>query len=909
MLKKIIFGVVITLALGAGVFWFFYTEKINAPISNAISAIPTDASVIVESKKINSVWKKISETNIIWEELLGINSVAQLKNDILSIDSLLKENKDISDVLNNHSVFISFHQIENKNFELLTVFSLPDLTYQNKVDDFLKNANGGKEIVYENYQEEKLGVINHHYKIYFSCIDGTLVFSKNKNLLQKSIIQFKNGKSITANKDYLKIINSAGKSVDASVFVNYKNLSLSISSHIGSSKKGGLKILSAFSDFSGWDISIKPNAVLCNGFTYANDSINNFLSVFKNQTPQKLEIAKVLPSKSVFFVTYGISNKQLFFTNYENYLSPSAQKKQNQFFETNNSRYAIDLKKEMRKCVDNELAFVITENKEEGQYNSFAILHSADIEGSEARINMLNELVSQKDEIKSDSTHYKSHALYHLVLNDLLTNSFGNIFESIDNGYYTTLDNYIVFSNSFESLKYFIDEFESNKTLSNDKNYKMFSDNTSSDASFYLYSSISKSIGLYSDYLSEELKQTLLDKKELFKKFEAFSVQFSTSSNNLFYSNIYLKYNPEFKKETETLWELPLDTTFSSRPYIVINHNTKAKEIFLQDDANKIYLISNTGKILWTKQLSEKIMGDVVQLDVYKNDKLQMVFNTRSYIYMFDRNGNEMKGFPLKLKSPATNSVSVIDYENNKDYRLFIATANKRVVCYKPNAEQVTAFGFDKTNDEVFLPIYFFNTNSKDHICFVDVKGKVYIVNRQGEKRIDLKEKLPQGIRNYFLDIGKDYSKSSIVAADTLGKIVKISLTGNKENTVLQNFETSPYFEFRDLNNDKIKEYILLTRNELKVFSQDKTLLFKHEFEEKISHPPLVFTFKDGTSKIGVVSDLTNQLFLFDENGQFLKQFPLTGNTFFGISDLNNQGVYNLVTGSSERAIYVYQLQ
>lgn len=302
-------------------------------------------------------------------------------------------------------------------------------------------------------------------------------------------------------------------------------------------------------------------------------------------------------------------------------------------------------------------------------------------------------------------------------------------------------------------------------------------------------------------------------------------------------------------------------------------------------------------------------MSDIIQIDVLKNDKLQILFNTRSFIYLFDRNGNTMDGFPIKLRSPATNAIAVIDYEKNRDYRIFIATENKRIVCYKANGEQLTAFAFDKTSDQVFVPLQYFIANNKDHLCAIDVKGKIYILDRKGSIRVPMKEQMEQGIRNFFVESGKDYGRSYLIAADTLGNVIKISLTNHKENVKVQNFETSPYFDYKDINNDKTKEYIFLNRNELKVFSQDKSLLFKCDFENKIAQNSLFFLFPDGNGKIGVVSEETNELFLFNDNGSLFNSFPINGKTAFSIGDLNNEGTYNLITGSSQNSIFVYQLK
>jgi len=395
---------------------------------------------------------------------------------------------------------------------------------------------------------------------------------------------------------------------------------------------------------------------------------------------------------------------------------------------------------------------------------------------------------------------------------------------------------------------------------------------------------------------------------ELYRKFEAVGIQFS-SNNKLFYSNIYLKYNPVYKQESGTLWESKLDTTISSKPNLLTNHNTKALEILVQDNGNKIYLISNTGKIIWTKQLHEKIMSDVIQVDVLKNNKLQMVFNTRSAIYMYDRNGNDMKGFPIPLKSPATNAISILDYENNRDYRIFVASENKRILCFKATGEQVNGFKFDKTIEPVYLPMQYFNMNNMDHLCVVEAKGHIYILNRHVERRMNLQETLPQGIVSFYLEPGKDYAQSYLITADTLGNIVKVSFTGDKERIKLQSFETSPYFDYKDINNDEIKEYVFLTRNELKIFSQDKSLLFNYEFKSATSQPSLFFRLPNGEGKIGVICEEANELYLFNANGSLYNGFPLNGRTPFIIGDLNNEGTLNLITGSLDNSIYVYQLE
>jgi hypothetical protein len=268
-----------------------------------------------------------------------------------------------------------------------------------------------------------------------------------------------------------------------------------------------------------------------------------------------------------------------------------------------------------------------------------------------------------------------------------------------------------------------------------------------------------------------------------------------------------------------------------------------------------------------------------------------------------------MKGFPVELKSPATNPISIVDYENNLDYRIFVACEDKSILCFKPDGQLVDGFKSEKTKDFVYLPIKHSKINNKDNLFIIDVSGMIYILDRHGEPRIKIKEKISYGIRNFYIEEGKDYNKTNIIAADTLGNITKLALTGDTEKMKFQDFETSPYFEYRDINNDKTKEYIFLTRNEIKVFNPDKTLLFKYEFGSPVSQAPQIFIFPDGNAKIGVVSESAGELYLFNNNGSLYNLFPLTGKTQFSIGDLNNEGFYNLVTGSPGKSIYVYQLE
>ncbi len=922
MWKKIIFGIVISTLVGSGIYyWFTFTKELHTPISEAINAIPSNAAIIFESKQSKNSWKKLSQTNIIWEEMLGTETVSKLNLQVLYIDSLIESDRTISQLLDNRSLFISAHISGATTFDFLYVYSLPHFSHQSSIDGFFKTVNNNSEPSRREYAGVDIGTIYPKKKdsLSYAFLKGILIMSGKQNLVEDAIRQLKSGISLMKDKSFNQIINTAGKNTDANVYINYKNFPGILNHFIAPAFKKEINSLVDFADCASWDVAIKPNAFMLNGFTQANDSSTKFLNLFRKQKPQEILLTKIIPSKTALLLFFGVSNMKTFHHDYKNYLSAILQGRKQSYelyIEGINTNFHINIEHSMLDWMDNEMALVITEpSSTDFTNNAYAVIHSNTIDDAVSTLNGLADSINKIERRKEKTPNsqlpavkYRNHIINYLNLPKLLPQLLGWQFTKITKNYFTSIGDYIVFANSSESLQNFINDFENNKTLASDKNYKLFSENVSTEANIYLYSSIGRSTDIYSMFVTEELSKDIENKLDLFHKFEAVGIQF-TASNKLFYSSAYLKYNPKYKQESGTIWESKLDTTISSKPFLVINHNTKAKEIIVQDDANKIYLISATGKIIWKKQLHEKIMSDIVQVDVLKNNKLQMLFNTHTAIYMFDRNGNAMRGFPIKLESPATNAISVVDYEKNRDYRIFVACENKKIRCFKSNGEDVSAFKFGKTDYMVYLPLQYFNMDNKDHLCVVDVKGKIYIFNRQGEIRIKLTAELPQGIHNFYIEQGKDYSKSYFIAADTLGNIIKVFLNGDKESTRIQDFETSPYFDYKDINNDKIKEYIFLTRSELKVFSQDKSLLFKYEFKGRISQVPLFFLFPDGTGKIGVTSETTNELYLFNDNGSLYNGFPLSGKTSFSIGDLNNEGINNVITGSIDNSIYLYQLE
>ena len=126
-------------------------------------------------------------------------------------------------------------------------------------------------------------------------------------------------------------------------------------------------------------------------------------------------------------------------------------------------------------------------------------------------------------------------------------------------------------------------------------------------------------------------------------------MQFSLSGSNC-YSNAYLHFDASKENQTRAIWAAQLEAPVLSEMSLVKNHYTQKWEIAVQDENLNLYLISSEGEILWKRKLQEAVIGSIRQIDLFKNNKLQLLFNTKSKLFLIDRKGRDVGTYPMALK-------------------------------------------------------------------------------------------------------------------------------------------------------------------------------------------------------------------------------------------------------------------
>jgi len=397
--------------------------------------------------------------------------------------------------------------------------------------------------------------------------------------------------------------------------------------------------------------------------------------------------------------------------------------------------------------------------------------------------------------------------------------------------------------------------------------------------------------------------------------FESLAIQVSKSAGgkrlmqkgNLFYTNLYLSYKDGYKEKEQLFTQTQLDAAIKNKIWVVQNHYTKKKEVLVQDVENKIYLIDMSGQILWKKQLNEPILGSVHQIDIYKNNKLQLLFNTASQLHLLDRKGRTVEKYPVKLPESASNGLSLFDYDNNKKYRILIACENRKIYNYDKYGAILKGWEFNKTESRVTAAIQHFSLKGKDYILALDGAGAIYILDRRGNSRKSVSGfSITPYSPNFWIEIGSSINNTKVLTADSMGTIYSMTLNGKKDSIPFGEFTYPPSLSLMDIDNDKSYDYAFLDKTELSVYNSEGTLLFDEPFELNAEHGPIV-RLVNGELKVGVASEKSETILLYDSKGVLHEGFPLYGNSQFEI--LTDEDQYKLITGVPGNYLYIYTLE
>lgn len=606
--------------------------------------------------------------------------------------------------------------------------------------------------------------------------------------------------------------------------------------------------ITKFSNLAMLDTDVTPNQITFNGLVVPNDSLTEMVDIFKNTLPQECTIHHIVSSKSDGFLSFTFDN---FNTIYQN-LKPFKQQQ-------NDSTLQFDLFETI-----NEVGEIYFKDK------TAIVLKSIDASAT------IDALGDHQNIISS----YRNINLLEFNKPSFHKDVFGPLINTDSVSKYINIEDYFVFSNSDDVLHNIISDFQNGVTLNNDVAYNQTAHNLSNEASLLVVAKPNTLKRIFNTIFNDVISTDILE-------------DYKYSGFQLVQDDTFLHLNGIIKKDKtravqntiNEMFNVTLDADVLSQAQFVINHRSKQKDIVVQDIDNKLYLISNRGKILWKKQLNGNILGRIKQVDLYKNGRLQLAFSTPKRVYIIDRNGNDVSPFPLRFNDEITQPLSVFDYDNKKDYR-FVVAQNNALLMYNKNGKNVSGFKYRKSSSAITTQPKHFKINNKDYIVFA-AGTSLKILNRKGQSRITVKESINFSKNEIFK------YKNTFTTTTSQGDLIQVNLKGLVSIQSL-NLSSSHYIETTN------KTLVTLSENKLTIKQKSMALDYGN-----YTHPKIFYL----NDKIYVsLTDLqVKKTYLFDSQLKAINGFPIYGNSAIDLANIDTDDNLELVTKGEHNSIIIYQ--
>ena len=555
--KRILYGF-----LGLMVLYLCYLAYIFilSPKTNlqSIYLIPKDAVFIIESEQPVESWEKISKGKA-WHHLKKNNYFSDLTENIQRVDTVFNDNHKLFEFFDNRSLFISIHMISPKDYGIFYVLDLKRIAKLQLLKTYLNTLlDDGYVLSKRTYHEhEILEVHDRESKetMYLAFIKNQLVASYTHTLVEASIDQYLEP-VLGRNLNFLEVNQKVGHEDLFRMYVQYHYFDDYVKMYSDRPSDWVQRVSENFL-FSGFYFDLDENSTLtANGYTNIS-SVNEFyLEALQKSGTAKRSIPEVAPNSTALYISYGFDSFSKFYKNFE-----MVQQSDPEQFESYQAGIAkmekflkIDVKENFVSWIGDEIAVLqIQSHISKGKNDIALVLKANDAEDAKTNLDFVVEQIRKKTPVKFKAVNYKDYEINFLSIKGFFKMLLGGRFDEFDKPYFTRIDDFVIFSDSPNTLKGIIDKVSEGDILATSEEFKNFDQRFDSESTVFVYSNVPLLFDNMYALADGPTKQKMRKNKDFIICFPQVALQL-TPEDDLFESRLVLNYQDveEVKKTVNT---------------------------------------------------------------------------------------------------------------------------------------------------------------------------------------------------------------------------------------------------------------------------------------------------------------------------------------------------------------------
>ncbi|MGB1248159.1 MAG: hypothetical protein ACPG4Z_04690 [Chitinophagales bacterium] len=813
-IKQIIVITALLIGLLVASVFYFKPFQQNTTALLPYQAIPSSTPFVIDAHDLSLLLDKMDSTS--YSDFYTKSAIfSTLKTDALflnNLDSILN----IQNTIFSNDILIGAGHVGGKEIGFLYITAIDDLDFS------MTNLNQavepfGAKIVEYSFQGEQCFTLKDYIpsmEFTFTQLNGLLVGSFHSPLVEDAINTAKNEEEVLPAQQLIEL-KAKNTLADFNIIINQKEIN-NLSTTLLKTDFVSIMESQSNTDWSYLSMKIAENSILWNGETFYTDE--NLIKLI-NTDNKVSQVAENLPLNTAYFQSF-LSTDSSYFVK-----------------EATNITYWTN-------WIDNEYAYFVLETFDtDFQQKSGMVFLTKDEKNAKASIENAGVSLTRKDT-------YGEQEIF--AINSDFNSLFPHYIVNWDNEIFITFAEKTVFiANDISTIKTCLQKKKEGNTLASQSHYQEQANMGLNGQSSMTYCNIQR----WKKAIDEMFLANIFD-------FSALShyQQQSNNTNGSINSIGELNFGRPIVASGQMLWSATLDTISQFVPQVVKNHNDGSQELMTQDASGNLYLLSASGEIVFKQMIEDPIISEIFQVDYYKNGKLQYVFNTVEKIYIIDRNGTTVGDFPLNIPAKASSGILVTNYDNARDYRIFVATQNSKIYGFEldgaplanwsPNTVEGT---FDKALSHTLI-------DEKDYIFGQNINGDFIAFARNGDIRIEAKT-------GAYFNANFKPLKDGFVNG-TKGKVYKITLEGEIQTAQIINGDYDSYNYTYSQQND-VQASAFCNGNKLIYAKTASNQFMTYSFDEKIStiipleHPNTYFAAHTGT-----------QIYMIDEYGKAHNDFP-----------------------------------
>lgn len=558
---------------------------------NGLYLIPSDAMYILESDHPIEDWKTMSNSSV-WKFLKGHPMFEDITEDADYLDEMISSNSLMFKMFGSRKFLMSAHKTRKRDYDFLFAVDLQKGAKSGVLYNTLEKAlrAAGMKVTARNYKDyELIEAMDEVKDVLTLCkVENFLVCSYSPSLVEKSIDAIEKP-GIARDLYFQDVYKRVDDKGIGRLYVQYSLIDDLMACYSDPVDEMVVD-LSQTLRYSALDLQVGNEEWKMKGLTNIHDQKDSYLLALMRSGQSKNRVHEILSNRTAWHLSFNFSSIEKFYQELTKVLqlNESSYKTFEKSQKRLNQLLGISVKEQLIDWISDEVTVAQMRSNAYTDRNDNLVVCMRTENMSKAReeLNDIAKKVKRRTPAKFKKIQYRTYEIQFLDIKGFFKTFFGKAFQKLEKPYYTTIGNYVVFSNNPLTLIGLIEDYENDRTLNFSNGHKVFRENSESKSSLTLFISPINTYPLLSKHADPKTRESLRKSKKYYQGFEAFGFQYN-ADGDLLNTTAYLKLKQASNLEESSLPEQQLSEKFDQ--YAVDGLDTSFRLQMIEDGIFKKY--------------------------------------------------------------------------------------------------------------------------------------------------------------------------------------------------------------------------------------------------------------------------------------------------------------------------------